>query len=321
MIDPRVRQLHISKYGETEDVLDYVRVLEDITPVPDDKPGENHHMCAKSAFPEFADLKAHPWNRLRVSRGIHIGLTKIQSWFDGRLRVAVLLMKGMTAEAYQEHQRVAGRLGGKRTRELYPDLAKRRGRTSGRKAVESGQLAGIRGMGGKKLYELGQGLFGMTPEQRQAASKLGGEICGKKNAENGHMEKICTAEVRSKGGKTQGRKNVESGHWARLCSSGIGGKVGGARTQELHPELYREIGRRTAEKPGHMARIGKAGSHILWHVNRNIVNPACSLCQAPAALELAVATVLEVKGITNARCNSHSPRRQPNQHPRRWTEH
>jgi hypothetical protein len=269
MIDSRVREFHISKYGETEDVLDYLRVLESLTPVPDNEPGENHHMLAKSAFPEFADLNANPWNRLRVRRGLHIGLTKIQGWFDARLRHAALMMQGMTAEAFLE-------------------TAKRNGTIQGKIAVESGQLAEAR--------------QAINPERRKERSKILGKRVhelypdlarqnGLRNVANGHMAKIqpigcrlggiargnhpenleqvrnmATPESRAAGGriagKINGRKNVESGHLARIRPS---------------PERSRELLSRY-RTPEHQARAGRKGAHVNQHVNRGIVNPACVLC-------------------------------------------
>jgi hypothetical protein len=102
IIDSRIRNEHIARYGATDEIEDYLRTLENLVPVPDDKPGQNHHMLAQSVWVRYADFKTHPWNRLRVSRRIHIALTELQSRFEERLRSAVLLMKGQTVEAFLE---------------------------------------------------------------------------------------------------------------------------------------------------------------------------------------------------------------------------
>jgi hypothetical protein len=76
---------------------------------------------------------------------------------------------------------------------------------------------------------------------------------------------------------------------------GAGGRIGGRRLHEIHPEMAAQIGRKNAEN-GHLARIATPEScanggrisgrivgpkvcHVRWHVNRGISNPACALCQ------------------------------------------
>src|ERR1700733_6989917 len=199
-LDPRIREELVAKYGATEDVLAYLRVLEVLPDVPDDEDGENHHMLHRSAFPQYVSLRTNPWNRIRIHRGVHTGLTELQARFDLRLRRAAMQMKGKSAEAWLE----VCRLGGKRVHELYPNLAsemgkrahmlhpnlaRKTGKIAGRISVESGRLASYR-----------------TPEhQRKAAA-----AAGKKNVESGHMQSL---------GRAQGKKNVESGHWASLRTS------------------------------------------------------------------------------------------------------
>jgi hypothetical protein len=74
----------------------------------------------------------------------------------------------------------------------------------GNKALESGQIASL------------------------------GRIQGRKNVENGHLALITRKENQSKGGKTQGQKNLESGHLAIIASQGgkVGGKVAGRKNVE-----------------------------------------------------------------------------------------
>jgi hypothetical protein len=95
-------------------------------------------------------------------------------------------------------------------------VAKIGGRIAGRIAVESGQLAKTRHLGGNRCYELGVGVHALTTKQRsengKKAGKVGGKISGGQNRESGHMARL---------GKTQGRKNVESG---RLIDVGRKGR-------------------------------------------------------------------------------------------------
>jgi general stress protein YciG len=75
-----------------------------------------------------------------------------------------------------------------------------------------------------------------------------------------------------------------------------GGRIGGCRAHELHPEMAARCGRKNVES-GHLASIATPEScakggrisgrivgpkvcHVRWHVNRGISNPACALCQA-----------------------------------------
>jgi hypothetical protein len=188
VIDPRIRLEHVSRYGATDAVEAYLRVLENIPPVAENTPGDDHHMLARSTWPKYANLKVNPWNRLRVHRGVHTALTELQSRFEDRLRVAVFMMKGQSLEASLDSKRRGGRLGGK--------IGSKTGkRASGRRAVESGQLASIR--------------------SREASVK-GGTITGRRNVESGHMIRLLKSGANSRGGKTQGKKNIESGHLARM---------------------------------------------------------------------------------------------------------
>lgn len=239
MIDSRIRQLHVARYGTSDEVEGYLRTVENLVPVSDGKPGENHHMLMKSVWPEFADLKTNPWNRLRVTRAIHTALTELQSRFEERLRYVSLMMKGQSAEA----QLAACSRGGRT-----------QGRIQGRKNAESGHIARIAtpescSKGGKTTYA-------RHPELAREN--------GRRAAESGQLVSVATFESCSMGGKTQGRKNVESGQWdqVRVLGCSKGGKIGGRKNAES----------------GHFARVRKIGLHTRWHINRDVINPACSLC-------------------------------------------
>jgi hypothetical protein len=151
-IDSRIRQPHVARYGATDEVEGYLLTLENLIPVADDRRGENHHMLMKSVWPEFADLKTNPWNRLRVTRAIHTALTELQSRFEARLRFAMLLMKGQSVEAQLEARRRGGKIGGKRAFKLHPnqasEMGKLGGKIGGKKTAESGHLARIASRGG-----------------------------------------------------------------------------------------------------------------------------------------------------------------------------
>ena len=166
-LDSRIRKEHIARYGATEDVDSYLRTLEGLRPLSDDEAGENHHMLAKSIWPEYGDLKANPWNRLRVSYALHTALTEIQSWFEELLRFAALMMKGQTADARLETCSRAGKIGGK---------------IGGKVSVESGHWArllklGLGGkIGGKRAHERHPNLMS---EIGEVGGKVGGKIGSK----------------------------------------------------------------------------------------------------------------------------------------------
>ena len=197
ILDPRIRSEHIARYGEIETER-YLSVIHNIPASPDDKLGENHHLLARSIWPEYANLKAHPWNRLRVSRAVHTALTELQGEFEQRFRFAALMMKGLTTDAQLEARRkggtIGGKIGGKRTQELHPEIY----REIGKKNVESGHLARLR-----------------TPEHQRAAGKIGGKIGGAKHVASGHISRL---------GKVQGPKSgkiaVESGQIFTLVNIG-----------------------------------------------------------------------------------------------------
>jgi hypothetical protein len=247
VIDPRVRSEHIAKYGATDDVEAYLRVIENIPSVSDDNPGEDHHMLARSIWPEYANLKANPWNRLRVHRGVHTALTELQGRFEGVLRFAAAMMKGRPSLEMQlehlarirtpEHQRAAAAVAGKKSSES--GRIQELGRIQGRKNVESGHLSRICREGGR------------------IGGKIAGKISGRIAKESGRLLKIS-----SLGGKVAGRMAVESGHMARMQR--LGGKV---------------IGKRNAETPGYMSKLATIGNHNRYHLKRpGGFNPNCKLC-------------------------------------------
>jgi hypothetical protein len=192
-LDSRISSEHIARYGPI-DTERYLAVIKNIPELSDEKRGENHHLLAKSIWPQYANLKANPWNRLRVSHAVHIALTDLQGEFENRLRRAALLMKGQSTEAFLEMCRINGTL-------------------QGRKNVESGHLARIQKLGAS----LGGKITGNITKERRIGifalgmAAVGGRIQGKKNVESGHISRLGTIQ-----GPIQGNKNIESGHLARL---------------------------------------------------------------------------------------------------------
>ena len=111
--------------------------------------------------------------------------------------------------------------------------------------------AGRSGAASQKVS--GTGLFGMTREDHVRL--------GRQAFLSGQLLKAATA-----GGHTQGRKNVEDGHLDRIRSHD-----GSVRAGKLQ-------GRRNVEN-GHLAKARRGALHSRWHLRRGIVNPQCPLCQ------------------------------------------
>ncbi|SRR6266478_7776838 len=126
------------------------------------------------------------------------------------------------------------------------------GRIAGRMAVESGHLASIRT---RESCSKGGFIGGHNQprEAKEAGGRKGGLIGGRKAVESGRLAAL-------------NRKNIENGHLAGLNKL----------PQSI--DARRKTGRKNVES-GHLARI----RHIRWHARRNIVNPACALCQQAAA--------------------------------------
>jgi hypothetical protein len=186
--------------------------------------------------------------------------------------------------AQSERARKAGLIGG-------PIGGRRRIELHGNPATSEGCRKGGRSANAK-----------LTPEQKKERGSKGGRISGRQSVESGHLVRIA-----SLGGRIQGRKNVESGHLARIASKGgrIGGRISGRKnvesghltrirelpqTKEAWCRNGRKLGRTQGRKnveSGHLASIcslgGRVSNHIRYHVRRNIVNPACTLCQPIAA--------------------------------------
>jgi hypothetical protein len=105
---------------------------------------------------------------------------------------------------------------------FHPDICSKAGKIGGK-------------VGGKKTYELGIGVHGLTKEQRSENGKIGGKITGKKIYELGIGVHGLTKEQRSENGK-------------------IGGKVGGKKTYELGLGIH---GRTKEQRSEHSAMCGK----------------------------------------------------------------
>jgi hypothetical protein len=131
------------------------------------------------------------------------------------------------------------------------------GKMQGARNVESGHMERIRSMIDhekrvealkKSMYENKTGWLSLTEEQQKMYASMGGSVQGRRNAENGHMDRIRAMvdeekriknvkkalhekrtgcflddELRRKssslGGKVQGKRNAESGHLSRIATS------------------------------------------------------------------------------------------------------
>jgi hypothetical protein len=234
VIDPRVRSEHVSRYGATDDVEAYLRVLDNTPTLSNDLRAENHHLLAQSIWPEWADLKENEWNRLRVSHEVHAVLTELQGRFEPRLQHAALLMRGQSTDAHQSSCIRGGKVSGmKHVKSGHISrIGKINGAIQGKRNVESG-----------RIYTIG------TLEGRRKAGRLA--------VESGHLASIRSHESSSRGGKTggkiQGKINVESGHLARIQM--VGALAGAKRNVELGLGL----------------KLGKSGigNCFRWNIRRN----------------------------------------------------
>jgi hypothetical protein len=133
--------------------------------------------------------------------------------------------------------------------------------------------------GGKKVKELGLGIFGLTPEQKSENSrrsgkkggKIGGKIGGKKAKElrlgvHGRTKEQMTEDGK-KGGKISGEKTKELGlgihglTQEQRCESSrkggkIGGKIGGKKAKKLGVGVH---GRTKEQMVEHGRKGGKIG--------------------------------------------------------------
>jgi hypothetical protein len=100
-------------------------------------------------------------------------------------------------------------------------------------------------------------------------------------------------EDKARGGHTQGpiqgKRNLESGLWKLVVS--LGGKASGKSKSESKQKANAKNGERFGRwsvdsghlakqrTPEHQKKASEAGVHVRCHVNRNIKNPECKLCQ------------------------------------------
>jgi hypothetical protein len=105
-----------------------------------------------------------------------------------------------------EHQKLAGRFGGRRTAAIPGHLSK------------VSRAGGC--IGGRVCVERGTGIYGLTPEQKSVAGRKGGRVGGRATAAiPGHMSRAASIAGRhavesgqiAALGRAQGRKNTESG--------------------------------------------------------------------------------------------------------------
>ena len=130
-----------------------------------------------------------------------------------------------TNELYKEEKKEWGRKGAKKSWELYPNLGKKIAETNKRN---------------------GTGIYGFTKEQRSENAKLVSFETHLKTVETNRKNKtgFFDSKLQSELGKRAHQKHPDLASRAGK----IGGKIGGKRTQELHPNLSRENGLKTAEK-------------------------------------------------------------------------
>jgi hypothetical protein len=140
------------------------------------------------------------------------------------------------------------------------------GRLGGQQALESGRLALMRA---SRTIECKR-------EGGHRGGLIGGPIAARRNVESGQLEQaralIPPEHMRERGrrigldwGSINGQRNVENGRLAR------------ARTL-ITPEQRRTVARKNIES-GLYTRLAYSTNHKRWHVNRNIVNPECPVCQ------------------------------------------
>ena len=111
-------------------------------------------------------------------------------------------------------------------------------------------------------------------------SSLGGQIGGRTHVSSGHLKSIS-----SKGGLSSGPSNgrvngtalfkAKKGLFKYPSIAVRGGKAGGRVSGRIAVESGQLASLRTTE---HQSKASKSANHNRWHLNRNIVNPNCSLC-------------------------------------------
>jgi len=83
----------------------------------------------------------------------------------------------------------------------------------------------------------------------------------------------------AEGGRIQGRRNKENGSIQKLGASGAGGNA------HVKSGFILELGKKWGAKnfakartPKHQSVAGRTSSHVRWHVKRGIISPACRIC-------------------------------------------
>lgn len=122
----------------------------------------------------------------------------------------------------------------------YENLGRIGGRIGGQRAVESGHLKRIEGIGGRQNAKSGQIAKARACVNQENVLRAATKRVGAKTGFG------TSVEGRVKGGKSAGRKAKEN-------STGI-------------------------FSLGMQAKGGYAGMHTRWHVWRDVINPSCSLC-------------------------------------------
>jgi hypothetical protein len=129
--------------------------------------------------------------------------------------------------------------------------------------------------------DLGTGVLLNQDEGGRAPSKRTSRKGGRAAVESGHLARVRVkggitavksgqlALITPLGGRVQGRINAANGHLSRI------GKLGGRVTGSINGRKAVESGQLASVRPPSATL-----NHTRWHVNRNIVSPICSLCQA-----------------------------------------
>ncbi len=207
--------------------------------------GHSHHILPQKEFPEWKNVKG---NRIRISVEDHL-----------RAHYYLALCAPDTQSFQLAFYLMTNQIATHINPDDLPGYAEvyKRGRTAqlaasrivGKKAVESGQLAEMVRMHGKK----------------------NGEVQGRKNIESGHMTRLK-------------QRNTQNGHLLRISS--LGGKISGplhvenmlSTSSEDRAKGGRKSGRKNVES-GHLDRIRPKGHHVRCHVKRGILVSSCKFCK------------------------------------------
>jgi hypothetical protein len=126
-----------------------------------------------------------------------------------------------------------------------------------------------------RLTAAGLNAFGQTPAQAAAAGRIGG-----RRGIRALYDKLTPAE-RSANARKGGLASTATFTHEEIVARGRKGGTG--RQAQLSRADLLALARlgRAHLTPEVLARGGRGASHRRWHINRGILNPACSLCGGP----------------------------------------